>query len=415
VEETQFRFGRLLAEINRKLSEGQDFIKVLEFLFDSLDIIIPYDRIGVAVIEGEGNHRQVVAKWTSSKSPVSNIVAGYSARLEGSLLKILETGQPRIINDLVQYSHDHPDSESTKLILKDGIRSSLTCPLRANGKFIGIVFFSSQNVGTYKDEHVQTYIEIAEELSLIIDHGRMRRNVLSSAQNLTMVLHDLRAPLGVIQGFLDLASDADWYGDLDSDAKGVFSILQRNSKYMLELLNELSELSRLSAHGAVDLREVTIREFIAELAMKGRELADKKEISFAIVTSSGMPEKARIDSMKIRRVLDNLITNAVKFSARGTNVQLEIKREGARLIFEVVDEGQGIPESEIPKLFREFGRTSVRPTEGERSTGLGLAIAKKIVEQHGGQISVKSEKGKGSTFAFWLPLDEKATVHMPQS
>jgi signal transduction histidine kinase len=105
----------------------------------------------------------------------------------------------------------------------------------------------------------------------------------------------------------------------------------------------------------------------------------------------------------------------VKFSARGTNVQLEIKREGARLIFEVVDEGQGIPESEIPKLFREFGRTSVRPTEGERSTGLGLAIAKKIVEQHGGQISVKSEKGKGSTFAFWLPLDEKATVHMPQS
>jgi signal transduction histidine kinase len=415
VEETQFRFGRLLAEINRKLSEGQDFIKVLEFLFDSLDIIIPYDRIGVAVIEGEGNHRQVVAKWTSSKIPVYNIVAGYSARLEGSLLKILETGQPRIINDLVQYSHDHPDSESTKLILKDGIRSSLTCPLRANGKFIGIVFFSSQNVGTYKDEHVQTYIEIAEELSLIIDHGRMRRNVLSSAQNLTMVLHDLRAPLGVIQGFLDLASDADWYGDLDSDAKGVFSILQRNSKYMLELLNELSELSRLSAHGAVDLREVTIREFIAELAMKGRELADKKEISFAIVTSSGMPEKARIDSMKIRRVLDNLITNAVKFSARGTNVQLEIKREGARLIFEVVDEGQGIPESEIPKLFHEFGRTSVRPTEGERSTGLGLAIAKKIVEQHGGQISVKSEKGKGSTFAFWLPLDEKATVHMPQS
>jgi signal transduction histidine kinase len=162
----------------------------------------------------------------------------------------------------------------------------------------------------------------------------------------------------------------------------------------------------LSAQGAVDLREVTVREFIAELAMKGRELADKKEISFAITTSSGLPEKARMDSMKIRRVLDNLITNAVKFSARGTNVQLNIKREGARLVFEVRDEGQGIPESEISKLFREFGRTSVRPTEGERSTGLGLAIAKKIVEQHGGQISVKSEAGKGSTFAFWLPLVE---------
>jgi signal transduction histidine kinase len=408
VTETQFRFGRLLAEINRKLSDGQDFMKLFDFLFGALDIIIPYDRIGIAVIEGEGNQRQLVTKWMTSKIPVSHIVAGYSAPLESSrsLLKILETGQPRIINDLVQYSHEHPDSESTKLILKDGIRSSLACPLRAGGKFIGVVFFSSQNVETYRDEHVQTYIEIAEELSLIIDHGRMRRNVLSSAQNLAMVLHDLRAPLGVIQGFLDIASDADWYENLDSDARGVFSILQRNSKYMLELLNELSELSRLSAQGAVDLREVTVREFIAELAMKGRELADKKEISFAITTSSGLPEKARMDSMKIRRVLDNLITNAVKFSARGTNVQLNIKREGARLVFEVRDEGQGIPESEISKLFREFGRTSVRPTEGERSTGLGLAIAKKIVEQHGGQISVKSEAGKGSTFAFWLPLVE---------
>ena len=73
-------------------------------------------------------------------------------------------------------------------------------------------------------------------------------------------------------------------------------------------------------------------------------------------------------------------------------------------MFSVCDEGLGIPQSEISKLFHEFGKTSVRPTEGETSTGLGLAIAKRIVEQHQGEISVSSEVGKGSTFSFWIPL-----------
>lgn len=413
LSETQFRFGRLLGEINRKLGEGHDYEKILDFLFDSLDIIIPYDRISIALVEGDGDQRKVCSKWMRSRIPSSHIIPGYCAPLEGgSLQKILETGQPRIINDLVQHSHDHPESESTKLILKDGIRSSLTCPLRANSKFVGIVFFSSKDAQTYKREHVQTYQEIADELSLIIEHGRLHSHALSGAQNLRMVLHDLRAPLGVIQGFLDIATGMDWYDGLDFDAKNVFSILQRNSNYMLELLNELGELSRLNAHAeVVELRELTLPRFVTELAIRGRELANKKGIAFSIATTPEVPEKAWMDIPRIRRVLDNLITNAVKYSARGTEIHISLKTDGPRLVFEVRDSGQGIPESELPKLFREFGKTSVQPTEGEPSTGLGLAIAKKIVEQHGGQISVKSEVGKGSTFTFWLPQDEKKIMH----
>lgn len=78
--------------------------------------------------------------------------------------------------------------------------------------------------------------------------------------------------------------------------------------------------------------------------------------------------------------------------------------------FYIIDQGQGIPQSEIPKLFKEFGKTSVRPTSGENSTGLGLAIAKKIVEQHGGEINVVSEVGRGSTFSFWLPFNNNLTT-----
>ena len=92
-----------------------------------------------------------------------------------------------------------------------------------------------------------------------------------------------------------------------------------------------------------------------------------------------------------------------KYSNPGREVLLRINCLTDRIEFEVTDQGQGIPEEELPKLFKEFGKTSVRPTNGEPSTGLGLAIARKIVEKHGGAISVTSTVGWGSTFSFWLP------------
>jgi hypothetical protein len=326
------------------------------------------------------------------------------------LEKILETGQPRIINDLLQYSLEHPQSESTKLIIKDGVRSSLTCPLRSNNKPVGIVFFSSQTPFTYKNEDVQTYLEIADELSMIVEHDRLVSGFdgTHKTQNLRMILHDLKSPLSLIQGFLEIMPHEDWYQNLDLDSKNIFSLLQRNAAYMFELLNELSELSQLGTQtGKIERQVVTIPKFIAELALEGRELTRRKEISFTISTDHELPEKASFDPLRIRRVLDNLLTNAVKYSERNTRIHVLVKYQQGRLIFEISDQGLGIPDVELPKLFREFGKTSVRPTEGEHSTGLGLAIAIQIVELHGGQISVRSQAGHGSTFSFWLPVDDK--------
>jgi len=140
IREAQFQFGRLMREINHKITAGDDFKSILNFLYDSLNTIIPYDRIGIALIE-DG---QLCSQWMRSKMPSGHLGPGYCGPLAGSSLKqILETGRPRIINDLVQYSLQKPASESTKLALKDGIRSSLTCPVYSDGAPIGIVFFSS--------------------------------------------------------------------------------------------------------------------------------------------------------------------------------------------------------------------------------------------------------------------------------
>ena len=228
IPEKELHLGRLLGQVNRKLSEGNDFGKIFDFLFETLNLIIPYDRIGIALVEGEGDSRQICAKWLKTKLPKTYLGSGYCELLKGrSLEKILNTGKPRIISDLLEYGKIHPDSHSTKLILHEGIRSSLTCPLMADGKTIGLVFFSCTKKDAYKNEHIQTYLSIADELSIVIEHGRLREwfiNDLSREQNLRMVLHDLKNPLNVIQGYLEISQRKAWYKDLNSDIKKIFKL-----------------------------------------------------------------------------------------------------------------------------------------------------------------------------------------------
>jgi signal transduction histidine kinase len=134
-----------------------------------------------------------------------------------------------------------------------------------------------------------------------------------------------------------------------------------------------------------------------------RVLAEKKQIRLSFQADDDLPALL-LDPAKTEQVLDNLISNAVKFSYPGSSVDIHVSREQDRAQISVRDEGQGIPADELDNLFEWFGRTSVKGTEGERSTGLGLAIARRIVLEHQGAIWVKSEVGKGSTFYVSLPI-----------
>lgn len=399
----------LMNQINKKMLAGGNYKKTLDLVFDSLDLVIPYDRIGIALLEGGGDEAQLRMKWVRSKVAVTHLNFSYSAPVKGSSLgQILATGKARIINDLIEYSNNFPDSLSTKLILKDGIRSSFTCPLKSGNQNIGVVFFSSCQPDTYKNEHVRTFVEIADELSMIVDYGRLRKdseNSREQMQNLSMVLHDLRSPLSTIQGFAAASLDEAWFQNVDPDGKAVFEIFLRNSKYMFDLLNELNEIGELERQPeGLKLEAVRLDTFYEEMVHFGKILAGPKEIVFSASKICGPSQRGVFDRHKIRRVLDNLFSNAIKYSNRGSGISFTAACCPSRVTFSVEDNGQGIPVSEQIKLFRRFGKTSVRPTEGETSTGLGLAIAKEIVQQHSGGISMKSETGAGSTFTFWIPL-----------
>lgn len=401
--------GHLLTEINKKISAGVPYQKVLDFALDSVALLIPYDRIGIALLEGPEGEEKLRLTYLKSKIPATNLNVNYTASLNASSLRtILETGRPRIINDLIDYYAQHPHSDSTKRAIQDGIRSSLTCCLSNGKKCVGFLFFSSTKPNTYRDIHVDTFLAIAEELSMIIDYGRLKQNstaYTTQSQNLRTILHDLRAPLSVIEGFVRASVEEPWYAKIDDDAKQIFSILLRNTQSMFDLLNELMEISRLDqAHEKLQFETVNLRDFFNEMENFGRILAEHKHIRFSGRIDESCPETAILEKQYVRRALQNLFTNAVKFSRRDTKIGFEVFCNEGKLFFSVQDEGPGIPQKEIPNLFKDFGKTSIRPTENESSTGLGLAIVKRLIELHGGDVGVTSEPGKGSKFSFWIPL-----------
>lgn len=404
--ERKFEELSSLAQVTERINAGLLLEEVLEKVYDSFRPIIPYDRIGFALLEEEG--RVLRARWARSEAASLKVCRGFAAKMEGSsLLRILETRQPRILNDLEAYLREHPGSESTRLIVEEGMRSSLTCPLLAAGKPLGFMFFSSMKTGTYAELHVGLFMQIAAQLAMILEKSKLYQQLyeLNQLKNrfLGMAAHDLRHPITVMQGYLDMLVGG-VLGPLPPNQDRVLRILQGTSENMGVMVNDLLDVSAIEA-GVLELQSeiVDLGVFLAEVHEESILLAKGKEQE-VLLEAPKDPLAVRMDPRRIHQVLTNLVTNAIKFSPPKTRITLGGRIVEKEILISVKDQGQGIPRIEIGKVFTEFGRLSVRPTSGESSTGLGLAIAKRIVEAHGGRIWVESEQGIGSTFSFALPF-----------
>ncbi len=220
---------------------------------------------------------------------------------------------------------------------------------------------------------------------------------------LGMAAHDLRNPLGVILAYSEfLETDASEV--LDDDQRDFVSTIKSTSEFMLNLINELLDVSTIeSGRLQLECAPTDLLELVRHNISLNRVLAQKKDIALDLEAADNLPP-LMIDRGKIEQVLNNLIGNAIKYSYPATRIKVRIARHEDHVTVLVIDQGQGIPSEDLPKLFKAFGRASVKTTAGEQSTGLGLAIARKIVEGHGGNIFVESRVGTGSTFCFNLPL-----------
>lgn len=220
---------------------------------------------------------------------------------------------------------------------------------------------------------------------------------------LGMVAHDLRNPLASIRGLAEFLQDGT-VGQLTSDQLDLVKTIHEASQGMLAMVNELLDLSVIES-GVLKIQpdDRPIAELLTKAVYLNNINAGKKG-SHIEFTEPPRAMLLHIDGDKVRQVLDNLLSNAIKFSPPNSVISIATETNDAYYSVLVKDQGPGIPENERHKLFQDFGQTSVKPTAGEKSTGLGLAICKRIMEAHGGTIAAESASAGGSIFKITFPL-----------
>jgi two-component system sensor histidine kinase/response regulator len=216
-----------------------------------------------------------------------------------------------------------------------------------------------------------------------------------------IVAHDLRNPVISVRGFSELLiKDGNNFTEEQNE---FLDIIHSTSQNMLAMINDLLDISRIeSGNMQLTQKNGSLNKLIQERIQLIQLQADKKHIT--IHRDLPLIPEVIFDAHRLGQAIDNLITNAIKFAPIGSNVYLSLRQNGELIDFSVTDEGPGIPREEQHLLFSEFHRLSIRPTAGETSTGLGLAIAKKIIEAHNGMIEFETQEGMGSTFSLILPV-----------
>jgi signal transduction histidine kinase len=221
---------------------------------------------------------------------------------------------------------------------------------------------------------------------------------------LGMAAHDMRNPLGAIRNFADFLLD-DHGKAIDSTCEEILNIVRDTSNSMLNMVEDLLDVSVLES-GKLKLRPspVDLVQLVGRRVKLHSHPAESKKIQVEFTVEGEIP-LIMADGPKLSQVADNLVSNAVKYSLPGTTVRVKLVRNNGDVSLYVRDQGQGIREDELHRLFKPFAKISSKPTGNETSTGLGLAIVSRIVEAHGGEIRVESELGKGSLFEVHLPLN----------
>jgi signal transduction histidine kinase len=237
---------------------------------------------------------------------------------------------------------------------------------------------------------------------------RMRRLDVTKDKFLQITAHDLKSPLGTIMMGLQILRDATpAAGTIISEYDRVVSMMSFAASAMQAIIDDYLDLETIKA-GQLRLsrQHVSLNQQVTSTAEQYRAYADSKGINLAFDLDGNLPSWSG-DPDRLNQVIGNLLSNAIKFSPRGTAVKVRTLRRNGALRLEVSDQGPGIPQHDLPQLFQEFARLTNKPTGGEKSSGVGLAISRYLVEAHGGKIGVETNVGKGSLFWIELPLEVK--------
>ncbi|MBP7745245.1 MAG: HAMP domain-containing histidine kinase [Phycisphaerae bacterium] len=397
----------MLEAVNQKIGARETLEGVVDFFADATRNISPCDRYSIAFVAENG--RRIVAHHTRAFYEPIRLRPGYAEDVAGSsLATVLRRGVPRIINDLQRYAELRPESRSTRLLLAEGVRSSLTCPLSVDGRVVGLLFRSARRPGAYDDRQVLLQKLVAERLSQAVEKTYRIAQLTSAnqayAEMLGFVSHELRSPLGAMLTEANLLLDG-YVGELTAEQRARLERMVSKGRHLLGLVDDYLNLARIEG-GALQATPRADVDFAADVAQPASEIVrpqlEARHMELVISIPPDLP-RVQLDPQLLRIVLINLLHNAAKYGRDEGEVRLSARHTGTALNVSVWNEGAGWPESEQDRLFRRFSRLQTPETRGQPGTGVGLFTVWRIVQLHEGHIRAASEHGHWAEFRFEIP------------
>jgi signal transduction histidine kinase len=303
----------------------------------------------------------------------------------------------------------------------DLVEALMCAPLISRGQLTGVMALT--RVGEhppFRPADLDFLIALAGQAAIAIENARLYEREQQRAAELAQALaqqqeldrlknqfvqnisHELRTPLAIVRGYAELLESGE-LGKLQTGQLEPVNVMARRTRMLSKMLDDLivilSVEAQTSAREPIDLRE------LVELTLADFEAAiQQAQLQLDIDLVDG-PLPIVGDSNQLRRVIDNLLANAQKFTPGGGRVAIRLTRDHTEALLEVADSGIGIPDDQLNRIFERFYQVDGSPTRRYGGVGLGLALVKEIVEAHDGRVAVESVLGKGSSFRIWLPMN----------
>lgn len=351
-------------------------------------------------------HMENYEKFSSFREATTQSIFKSGEGLPG---KIMASKKPSWITDV----NNDPDFIRFKLVKNLGVKAAFGFPVLLGTEVVAVLEFFAVTEAEPDNKLLEVMANIGQQLGRVVERSRAEKKLkvttleAESANKaksifLANMSHELRTPLNAILGFSQiLQMDKE---NLNAQQLDNVGYIRESGEHLLEMVSDILDLSKIeSGKMEIDKKTFDLKSMLLQFSATIQSLTDKKNLKLEvdIDTNMGM---INADEKRIKEVLYNLLSNAIKFTETGKNVGIKAWNKNSLSVIEIWDEGVGIAEEDIPKIFDPFEQVGKAKKGDFKGTGLGLAITKKLVEAHGGTISVKSDHGNGSRFRISIPV-----------
>ncbi|MBN1123213.1 MAG: GAF domain-containing protein [Anaerolineae bacterium] len=316
----------------------------------------------------------------------------------------LDEGKTRVIAEQGKTSTEVSATLHDSQVIN--LKGMLNVPIQREGRVIGVIALGRDDGTVFTHDDQSFVLRLADHAAISIENARLYEAVKfandAKTEFVSVMTHELRVPMTSIKGYAEMI---EMMGSLTDQQKNFLEIIRTNVVRMSNLVSDLSDISRLESQRlkVEVVEDVSIQKALDEVLTTIQAEIKNREHTLDVKIPRDLPG-VNVDPQRLNQILTNLVSNACKYTPDGGTITIRAGSEAGFVRVEVEDTGIGMTPEEISNLFTKFWRAEDRYVREQQGTGLGLAIAKNLVEIHGGEMSVDSEKEKGTIFAFTLPV-----------